>query len=233
MAAGRDAASQRAMTEDPALPPLTLADDGLETSLRARLGPRAPICGVDEAGRGPWAGPVFAAAVSFEAGTAPEGLADSKMLTAERRTELAASIRDCAVWAVAFASVEEIDRLGLGRAADLAMVRAVTGLASAPTFALVDGNRTPRGLGCEAEAVVQGDVRSVSVAAASILAKTTRDLLMEDLAADTPGYGWERNRGYGTPEHVEALKRLGVTQHHRRSFKPIHNILLEGRSITD
>lgn len=221
------------MTEEAALPPLTLADDGLETALRLRLGARAPVCGVDEAGLGPLAGPVFAAAVIFEAGAAPDGLADSKMLTPERRTELAAAIRDRSVWAVAFASVEEIDRLGLGRAADLAMVRAVAGLASAPAFALIDGNRMPRGLGCEAEAVVQGDVRSVSVAAASILAKTTRDLLMEDLAADTPGYGWERNRGYGTPEHVEALKRLGVTQHHRRSFRPVHNILLEGRTVTD
>jgi ribonuclease HII len=221
------------MTEDPALPPLSFADDGLETALRARLGPRAPVCGVDEAGRGPWAGPVFAAAVSFEPGAAPEGLADSKMLTAARREALALEIKASAVWAVAFASVEEIDGMGLGRAADLAMARAVAGLSRAPAFALVDGNRTPRGLGCDGEAVVKGDARSVSIAAASILAKTARDLVMEELAAETPGYGWERNRGYGTPEHVEGLKRLGVTQHHRRSFRPIHNILLEGRTTTD
>ena len=204
----------------------------MEIALRARLGARARLCGVDEAGRGPWAGPVFAAAVVFEPGAAPEGLADSKTLTAARRQALAEAIRACARSAVGVASVEEIDRLGLGRAADLAMGRAVAGLSRAPAFALVDGTRLPRGLPCAGEAVVKGDARSVSIAAASILAKTARDALMDELAEAHPGYGWERNRGYGTAAHRAALKSLGLTPHHRRSFRPVHNIWLEGRSVT-
>lgn len=205
-----------------------LADDELETALRLRLGARARVCGVDEAGRGPWAGPVAAAAVIFAPGAAPEGLADSKVLGAPRRAALAKAIRARGTCAVAFASVAEIDGMGLGRAADLAMLRAIAGLGPAPAFALVDGNRLPRGLGCAGEAVVRGDARSVSIAAASILAKVARDALMDGLAMECPGYGWETNRGYGTAGHAAALQTLGVTLHHRRSFRPIHKILVEG-----
>ena len=208
------------------------ADDGLERALRARLGRAARICGVDEAGRGPWAGPVHAAAVIFAPGEAPAGLADSKTLSAARRAALAEAIKASAAgWAVAFASVEEIDAMGVGRAADLAMCRAV-GALGAVAAALVDGNRLPRGLPCPGEAAVGGDARSVSIAAASILAKTVRDAVMDDLDAEAPVYGWARNRGYGTPEHAAALARYGVTQHHRRSFRPIHKILVEGGSIS-
>lgn len=189
------------------------------------------VCGVDEAGRGPWAGPLCVAAVAFAPGAAPAGLADSKTLSAPRRAALAEAIRASAAWSVAFASVEEIDRLGLGRAWDLVVARAVAGLPAA-AFALIDGTRVPPGLPCPAEAVVKGDARCLAVAAASILAKTARDAVMDGLAAEHPGYGWETNRGYGTADHRAALQRLGVTPHHRRSFAPIHNILREELSTT-
>jgi ribonuclease HII len=207
--------------------------DGLrEAALRAELGPAAIICGVDEAGRGPLAGPVCAAAVVLEPDNTPDGLNDSKLLEAKLRRELAEALRACTEHAVAFATVEEIDEIGLGRAADLAMTRAVEGLPRRARHALVDGNRLPRGLTCEGSFIVGGDGLCLSIAAASILAKTARDAVMEELALDHPGYGWERNRGYGTPEHLAALKRLGVTPYHRRSFQPVHNILVEGNFVT-
>jgi ribonuclease HII len=217
------------------MPPKTAVPppDGLrEAALRARLGPAAIICGVDEAGRGPLAGPVCAAACALDPDAVPDGLHDSKLLDHAVRTVLAEALRGCADCSVAFASVEEIDALGLGRAADLAMRRAVAGLPRPARHALVDGNRVPPGFPCEASFLVGGDALCLSIAAASILAKTARDAVMEELALEFPGYGWERNRGYGTREHHEALKRLGVTPHHRRSFQPIHNILLEGRIIS-
>ncbi|SET77832.1 ribonuclease HII [Oceanicella actignis] len=204
-------------------------DFSLERAAAARLGAGARlVCGVDEAGRGPWAGPVVAAAAAFpDPAAAPEGLNDSKKLTPARRAALLAALRERALIGVGVASVEEIDRLNILRATWLAMRRAVAALPRAPDFALIDGKHVPDGLPCPSEAVVKGDARSISIAAASIAAKETRDEIMRALARAHPGYGWERNMGYGVPAHREALKRLGVTQHHRRSFAPIHKILLQ------
>ena len=135
------------------------------------------------------------------------------------------SLFPAAAVGVGIASVEEIDALNILRANDLAMLRAIAALDPAPAAALIDGNRVPPGLPCRALALVGGDGRSLSVAAASIIAKVTRDRIMGELAGAHPGYGWERNMGYGTAEHRAALIRFGVTPHHRRSFRPIHNIL--------
>ncbi len=183
------------------------------------------VAGVDEAGRGPLAGPVTAAAVVLDPANIPQGLNDSKKLSAKARDALAHQIRLCARWAVAHASVEEIDALNILQASHLAMCRALAALSPAPGHALIDGNRLPKALTIPAQAVVKGDARCLSIAAASILAKVERDAIMLRLAADFPGYGWERNAGYPAPAHLEALKRLGVTPHHRRSFAPVRNIL--------
>jgi len=185
----------------------------------------ATICGVDEAGRGPWAGPVVAAAVVLDWGRIPPGLDDSKKLTRRRRNALFDAIRAAAAVGVGIASVEEIDALNILRANDLAMLRAIGALDPAPGAALIDGNRVPPGWPCRARALVGGDGRSLSIAAASIVAKVSRDRIMAELARAHPGYDWERNMGYGTPQHRAGLIRLGVTPHHRRSFRPIHNIL--------
>ncbi len=186
--------------------------------------PHGPVCGVDEAGRGPWAGPVVAGAAILDQATAPAGLNDSKALSAARREVLFDALQGQII-GVGVASVEEIDQLNILNATYLAMRRAVAALSVAPAYALIDGNRVPPDLPCPAEAVVKGDGRSLSIAAASIVAKVTRDRIMSDLAKDFPGYGWERNAGYGVKAHAEALERLGVTPHHRRSFKPIHKML--------
>ncbi|MDW4549044.1 ribonuclease HII [Defluviimonas sp. D31] len=190
------------------------------------------VAGVDEVGRGPLCGPVVAAAVRLDPARIPPGLNDSKKLTQARREALAAEIMAQADVAVAEASVEEIDRLNILQASHLAMCRAVAGLAQAPDHVLVDGNRLPRDLSLSAEAVVKGDARSQSIAAASIVAKVWRDRIMVDLAQQHPGYGWERNAGYPTKDHLEALRNLGVTPHHRRSFKPVHHILYQGQTIS-
>ena len=198
-------------------------DDSHETALAAEAG--APVAGVDEAGRGPWAGPVIAAAVILDPVRMPAGLGDSKRLSPRRREALMAELARCARIGIGVATVEEIDRLNILGAGDLAMCRA---LAAVPAgAALVDGNRLPRGLVLPGRALVRGDARALSVAAASIAAKVTRDRIMTDLARAHPGYGWERNMGYGTAEHRAALARLGVTAHHRRSFRPIHQILCQ------
>ena len=182
------------------------------------------VAGVDEAGRGPWAGPVVAAAVVFDAGHPPPALramiTDSKLLRAERRAALQPAILACADAAVGVASVAEIDGMNILQATLLAMRRAVVRLRHQPDLALVDGNRAPA-LPCAARTVVGGDRSNLSIAAASIVAKVARDRLMARLALDHPGYGWERNAGYGTAEHRAGLARLGVTAHHRRSFRPI------------
>ncbi|SFI37080.1 ribonuclease HII [Albimonas pacifica] len=212
--------------------PKIVADGAFETAARERLGAGALVCGVDEAGRGPWAGPVYAGAAILDPAAVPEGLADSKALSARRREALAAALLEGATCGVGAASVAEIDELGLGPAADLAMVRAIAALGVEPAWVIVDGRRLPRGLRQPGEWLVKGDARSFSVAAASILAKVARDAEMDRLALEHPGYGWESNRGYGTAAHADALKRLGVTPHHRRSFKPIHNILLEESRAT-
>ncbi|MCE9649964.1 MAG: ribonuclease HII [Parvibaculum sp.] len=186
--------------------------------------PHRRVCGIDEAGRGPLAGPVVAAAVVIDAENCPEGLNDSKKLDLDRREELYAKLVTCAEIGVGIASVEEIDRLNILWASMLAMSRALEALAVAPAFALIDGNRVPA-IACPGRAIIGGDGLVVSIAAASIVAKVTRDRLMFELAAEHAGYGWETNRGYGTPEHLNALNRLGATPHHRRSFAPVRNIL--------
>lgn len=183
------------------------------------------VAGVDEVGRGPLCGPVTAAAVILDPHMIPPGLNDSKKLSAKRRNELFVWLTEHCDWSVAHVSVEEIDRLNIYHASHLAMCRAVAGLKQRPDHVLVDGNKLPRDLGLPAEAIVKGDARSVTIAAASILAKVLRDRIMEDLAQHYPGYGWEVNAGYPTPAHKKALLDLGVTPHHRRSFKPVHNIL--------
>jgi ribonuclease HII len=185
----------------------------------------APVCGVDEAGRGPWAGPVSAAAVILDPARVPAGLNDSKKLTALARERLEIEIKAVAVaWRVAFASVEEIDALNILQATGLAMRRAVAGLAVAPAFALVDGDYAFR-LPCPAKPVVRGDALSCSIAAASILAKTARDRLMAEMDAVHPGYGFAAHKGYHAPVHVEALRRLGPCAIHRTSWAPIRRAL--------
>ncbi|RMH45159.1 MAG: ribonuclease HII [Alphaproteobacteria bacterium] len=190
------------------------------------------VAGIDEAGRGPLAGPVVAAAVILDRARLPEGLNDSKRLSARTRERLAAEIFATARVAVAEATVEEIDALNIRRATHLAMCRAVEALEPAPDLALVDGNDLPEALACRARAVVGGDGRAMSIAAASIVAKVHRDAIMRRLGARYPGYGLERNAGYPTPEHLDALKRLGPTPCHRRSFRPVHNILYPGPSAS-
>ena len=188
------------------------------------------IAGVDEVGRGPLAGPVTAAAVVLDPSRIPSGLNDSKVLTAIRREALFDQIMDAAQVSVAHASVEEIDRLNILYASHLAMERAVAGLKPAPERLLIDGNLIPAGLAIKAQAIVKGDARSLSISAASIVAKVTRDRIMVGLAQQHPGYGWETNAGYPSKSHISALQNLGVTPHHRRSFRPVHNILYQGKS---
>ncbi len=185
------------------------------------------VAGVDEVGRGPLAGPVVAAAVVLDPARIPAGLNDSKKLSAKRRAVLHDRIAEVAQVSVAEATVEEIDDLNILRASHLAMERAVAGLPVAPAMALIDGNMIPRGLGIPARAIIKGDGVSVSIAAASIMAKIWRDRVMWDLAQHYPGYGWETNAGYPSKSHKEALRNLGVTPHHRRSFRPVHNILYQ------
>ena len=183
------------------------------------------VVGVDEVGRGPLAGPVTAAAVWLNLDAIPDGLNDSKVLTPARRQALSTALLQVAQVSIAHASVAEIDSLNILRASHLAMVRAIQGLHRAPDFALIDGNLIPQAMPCDARAIVKGDLRSLSIAAASIVAKIARDALMVDLAQQHPGYGWETNAGYPTLAHREALQSLGVTPHHRRSFAPIYKML--------
>lgn len=186
------------------------------------------VAGVDEVGRGPLAGPVTAAAVVLDPDRIPDGLNDSKRLSSAARNALAELILlNARAAAVAHASVEEIDTMNILQASHLAMRRALAALNPLPDHAVIDGNRLPGDLCCPAEPLVKGDARCLSVAAASILAKVARDRIMTDLARDWPGYGWETNAGYPSPAHREALARLGVTPHHRRSFAPVRNILCE------
>ena len=182
------------------------------------------VCGVDEAGRGPLAGPVVAGAVVLNAADIPDGLNVSKAMSAKKREALFDQICARADWAVGIATVEEIDQINILRASHLAMERAVAQLMPVD-LALIDGNMIPRDLPCRGEAIVKGDARSQSIAAASIVAKIWRDRVMYDLAQQHPGYGWETNQGYPSKSHISALRNLGVTPHHRRSFKPVHNIL--------
>ena len=182
------------------------------------------IAGVDEAGRGPWAGPVVAAAVVLDPETIPAGIADSKKLTAERRDALFDEIFAVADVGIAFADAERIDRDNILAATLWAMQRAVTALVPAPCLVLVDGNRAPP-LECAVETIVKGDALSLSIAAASIIAKVSRDRMMARLDVQYPGYGFAQHKGYGTAQHSAALARHGVTPLHRRSFKPVRDAL--------
>lgn len=176
------------------------------------------VCGVDEAGRGPLAGPVCAAAVVLPKGLILEGVNDSKKLTEKKREALFDVITEQALdWSVAFATVEEIEEINILNAAMLAMKRAVEGLKNPVDFAIIDGNRKPP-LEIDCEAVVKGDAKSMSVAAASILAKVSRDRILRQYAGDYPQYGFEKHKGYGTKVHVEALKKYGPCEVHRPSF---------------
>ena len=198
-----------------------LPDLSLETALGLPL-----VAGVDEVGRGPLAGPVTAAAVILDPARLPQGIDDSKRLTERARDRLAQEIRDSALaFAVAHASVEEIDALNILEASHLAMRRALAALSPAAQHALIDGNRLPKGLTIPAQTVVKGDAISLSIAAASILAKVERDAIMRELALANPGYGWEKNMGYPSAQHRVALQQQGVTPHHRRSFGPVRKML--------
>lgn len=187
------------------------------------------VCGVDEAGRGPLAGPVTAAAVILPL-KLPQAIKkeirDSKKMTALQREELFDPLMQTCRCAVAEASIEEIDRFNILWASMLAMQRAVEKLQAQIDMALIDGNRAPPQLPCPAATVIKGDDKSYSIAAASIIAKVTRDRFMKKLAAEHPGYGWEHNFGYGTPEHLEALQKLGPTKWHRDSFAPVYQLSL-------
>jgi ribonuclease HII len=191
------------------------------------------VAGVDEVGRGPLAGPVTAAAVILDPGRIPAGLNDSKKLSAKKRMAVLEELQEVAQISVAHASVEEIDTHNILRASHIAMVRAIEGLPQQPDYVLIDGNMIPRDLTLPSQAVIKGDALSVSIAAASIVAKIRRDQLMEELGQQFPGYGWEKNAGYPSKQHREALVNLGVTPHHRRSFKPVHNILYQQKNVSD
>lgn len=197
-----------------------------ESWLAERLGQTPDvIAGIDEVGRGALAGPVVAAAVALDPESLPAGLNDSKKLSAKRRTQIAEDIRDKArAWAIGSADVTEIERLNIWGATKLAMKRALENLNSPVVGVLVDGKQDP-GLGLPTRMVIQGDGRSMSIAAASILAKVFRDDLMADLHQSWPDYGWERNAGYGVPAHMKALRLVGYTKHHRKGFKGIREIL--------
>ena len=192
----------------------------------------ARVAGVDEVGRGALSGPVVAAAVVLCPERVPVGLNDSKTLSQRQREALSERILAVAEVAIGQASVEEIDGLNILRASQLAMCRAIDRLAAPPDHVLIDGHLVPRQYARSAEAVVRGDARSLSIAAASIVAKVYRDRLMVDLAQQFPGYGWERNVGYPTAEHFAGLSSLGATPHHRRSFAPVHNILYQGKFLS-
>ena len=182
------------------------------------------ICGIDEAGRGPLAGPVVAAAVILDKGRTPAGITDSKLLTRAKREELFRKIKNQATIGIGIADVDEIEEVNILNATLAAMVRAYDQLIPVPAVALVDGNRSPK-LNCRVHTVIGGDALSLSIAAASIVAKVTRDNLMVNLAGSYPGYGWERNAGYATSEHLAALALHGVTPHHRRTFAPVSRAL--------
>ena len=204
---------------------------GIMPSFRFELRCEGRVAGIDEAGRGPLAGPVYAAAAVIDRTRAARKLLrmidDSKKLTLEQREEAYEAMIASGVvqFAVAEASVEEIDRINILQATYLAMRRAVQALVEQPEVVLVDGNRAPPQLGCRAETIVGGDAHSYSSAAASIFAKVTRDRYMHALALTYPGYGWETNRGYGSQQHLEALSLLGPTPHHRRSFAPVTRLV--------
>lgn len=200
------------------VPTFDLETDALRAGARR-------VAGVDEAGRGPLAGPVVVAAVVLDPDDVPEGIADSKLLAPPRRDALFAALTECARVSVAVASAREIDRVNIRQATLNAMRRAVSALAEAPCHVLVDGNDPPE-LACGVRAVVDGDAKCLSIAAASIIAKVTRDRIMLRLAECHPGYGFESHKGYSTPGHFDALGRLGPCAAHRQSFAPVAQLRL-------
>lgn len=185
------------------------------------------VCGIDEAGRGPWIGDVLAAAVIIGE-KIPHGINDSKKLSEKKREALFEQIIQTCQVGVGRASVAEIDEINIGKATKLAMQRAFAALPAKPDFALVDGNQLPN-LPCKMQFVIKGDSISLSIAAASIVAKVTRDREIVALAHQFPQYGWERNKGYGTAEHLAAMQEFGVTQHHRRSYAPVAKLLAQNQ----
>jgi len=193
-------------------------------SFKIELNFPQPLAGVDEAGCAPLAGPVVAAAVILNRDNFPRGIDDSKNLPIEKRESLYGRITKVARWGVGMASVEEIDSINIYWARMLAMSRAVEALGEDPAWVLVDGNACPK-WARPSKAIVEGDAKCRSIAAASIIAKVTRDRIMADHAETYPGYGWERNRGYPTPDHRRALRELGPTPLHRRSFGLVRQML--------
>jgi ribonuclease HII len=185
---------------------------------------KGQVAGIDEAGRGPWSGPVVAAAVILDPDNIPAGLNDSKKLSEKKRDSLFDVISTNAHVGVGIADETRIDRDNILQATLWAMAQAASALPLSPVAALIDGNFCPN-LNCPTEALVKGDARSLSIAAASIIAKVTRDRIMIDLAEKYPGYGWQRNKGYGTAEHIKGIKLHGITPHHRRSFRPIRQAI--------
>lgn len=198
-------------------------------SLRLEKEADCIVCGVDEVGCAPLAGPVVAAALILPPKSLPRRLLalinDSKIVPAPRREAVAAALPNYCVISFGEASVEEIDTLNIYHARMLAMRRAIAGLTVRPALALIDGNATPKEVECTVRTVVDGDAKCLSIAAASIAAKVHRDAYMRGLAEQYPGYGWETNVGYGTPDHRLAMSRLGLTPHHRRSFAPVRALL--------
>ena len=195
----------------------------------SRRGQWPPMtAGVDEAGRGPLAGPLLVAAVILDPARRINGLADSKVLSAERRETLAARIRERAIaFSVIEISIAEIETYNIFHATMLGMTRAIAALAPSPCLALVDGNSLPKALACQGRAIVDGDAIEPAISAASILAKVARDRIMTEFDALHPGYGFARHKGYATPEHLEALDRLGPCPLHRPSFAPVRQLRLE------
>jgi ribonuclease HII len=207
-----------------------MLDFGHERALLASGAAR--IAGLDEVGRGPLAGPVTAAAVILDPACIPPGLADSKALAPPVRTRLAAELACVAEISIAHVEVAVIDEINILQASFEAMRRALAGLSAPPDHAIVDGNGLPERLACPATALVKGDALCLSVAAASIVAKVARDALMVELAQQHPGYGWETNAGYATRMHLSALRDLGPSPEHRRSFAPVRNMLWQAETAT-
>ena len=204
---------------------MPLPDFDVETGL-IKKGYKA-IAGVDEVGRGCIAGPVTAAAVILNPQKIPSGLNDSKKVSFKNREKIFQSIQDTCTFCVAHSSVEEIDQINILQASLLSMKRAILGLNIKPDFVLIDGNKSPGDLESESETIVKGDSKSLSIAAASIVAKVTRDRFMSRLDKEFPGYDWSQNAGYPTKLHKSAILNIGITPYHRRSFKPVYNILYQ------
>lgn len=206
-----------------------------DLTFETRGGLSLPVCGIDEAGRGPLAGPVVAGAVILHDNVANDTFLlshvnDSKKLSSKQRDALYEHITQTCYWAVGIADVAEIDTYNILQATMIAMNRAFQGLPVRPLHALIDGNRPPALQGCTVETVIKGDSRCVSIAAASIIAKVTRDRIMHDLHRQYPNYGWERNAGYGTELHMQGISVHGITPHHRMSFAPVREAAISKKT---